>query len=74
MTVITFERLTMTDRQFFIDCRKESRLKISGGRGIGHNVFHLITITIYEETQNIGLSESNLGRLYQTLSYYIELS
>ena len=71
MTVITFERLTMTDRQFFIDCRKESRLKISGGRGIGHNVFHLITITIYEETQNrgtIGLSESNLGGLSQTLS------
>ena len=62
MTIITFERLTLTDRQ------------ISGGRGIGNNVFHLITITIYEETQNIGLSESNLGRLYQTLSYYIELS
>ena len=44
MTVITFERLTLTDR-------------LSGGRGIGNNVFHLITITIYEETQNIGLSE-----------------
>ena len=55
MTIITFERLTLTDRQ------------ISGGRGIGNNVFHLITITIYEETQNIGLSESNLGRFYQTL-------
>ena len=39
------ERLKMTDR-------------LSGGRGIGKNVFHLITITIYEETQNIGLSES----------------
>ena len=29
MTIITFERLTLTDRQ------------ISGGRGIGKNVFHL---------------------------------
>ena len=48
---MTFEGLIdwmeKNDRQtIFKDCRKNSRLTISGGPGIGHKVFHLITFNI----------------------------